>query len=273
MAAASTESAPVKPRPRYNVVIPTKHGMMIVNRNDSVGEGAERYGVGYDLMETGEYVPGELTELRRLLGLCKGDPVILDIGANIGVHTLFFSELAGPRGRVHAFEAQRIVFQMLMGNLALNSIENVHGHHVALGGAPGELALPALDYAKPANFGGISLAAGQASAGGETVPVITLDSLKLERVDFIKLDVEGMEEQVLRGARRTLDVNRPLMQVEWLGAHGPALPLYLLEHLDYKVFQAGMNLLCIPMERAGGSTFDDLTEVRADGLKQLFKSP
>jgi FkbM family methyltransferase len=273
-------------RPRYNVVIPTRYGMMIVNRNDSYGHGAERFGVGHELLETGEFVPEELQAMGQLLGFCAPDPVVLDVGANIGVHTLFMAEAIGPRGRIHAFEAQRIMFQVLMGNLALNSIENVYGYGVAVGREPGTLKLPPVDYAKPWNFGGMGLATESpdpqfahgtperaAAERNETVPVITLDSLKLERVDFIKLDVEGMEEDVLRGAARTLDVTRPIMQIEWLMRDGGGLPLYLLETLDYRVFQAGMNLICIPAERADTLVIHGLPEMRVADVKQAFKLP
>lgn len=273
-------------RPRYNVVIPTRHGMMIVNRNDHQSLGEAQFGVGHDLLATGEYMPGELAGLARLLAVCAPDPVILDIGANIGVHSLFFSEYAGPGGQVHSFEAQRIVFQALMGNLALNSIENVHGHRVALGSAPGELKLPPVDYTKPWNFGGVSLLADSpepqfapgtpeaaAADRGETVPMITLDSLQFKRVDFIKLDVEGMEMDVLRGAARTLDVTRPLMQVEWMARDRGQLPLYLLEHLDYRLFQAANNLICLPVERAEQVGLQGLPEVRVSDIKQAFQLP
>jgi FkbM family methyltransferase len=289
MAAASTDSAPLKPRPRYNVIIPTRHGMMIVNRNDwqsAEGDDGVRFGVGYELLEKGEYMAGELADLGRLLALCAPDPVILDIGANVGVHSLHFSEIAGPRGKVISFEAQRIVFQMLMGNLAINSIENVHGHCVALGSTPGTLKLPPVDYSRPWNFGGMALAresptpqfahgsAERAAADRhEAVPVITLDSLKLERVDFIKIDVEGMEEDVLRGAVRTLDVTRPLMQVEWWGHDGGRLPLYLLEHLDYRLFQSANNLICVPAERFEHLNIQGIPEMRAADVKQAYKLP
>jgi FkbM family methyltransferase len=278
-------AAATKPRPRYNVVIPTRYGMMIVNRNDAFQSGGDIFGVGHELLETGEYVQPELDGLGQLLSWCAPDPVILDIGANIGVHTLFFAELAGPRGRVHAFEAQRIVFQTLMGNLALNSIENVHGYCTALGGAPGTLKLPPVDYSKPWNFGGMGLRNESPSpqfAHGtqeraladrnESIPIITLDSLELKRVDFIKLDVEDMEEEVLRGAKRTLDICRPLMQVEWLARDQGRLPAYLLDHLDYRLFQAGQNLICIPSERADLG-IHGLPEMRIADVKQAFNLP
>jgi FkbM family methyltransferase len=212
--------------------------------------------------------------------------VLLDIGANIGVHSLFFSSLAGARGRVYAFEAQRIVYQMLMGNLALNSVENVHARGVALGQAAGELRLPPVDYSRPWNFGGMGLATESpqpqfghgtperaAADKGEMIKVITLDSLNLPRIDFIKLDVEGMEEDVLRGAASTLDRTRPLMQVEWMARDRGSLPLYLLEVLDYRAFQAGNNLICVPAERAADITIHGLPEMRAADVKQAFKQP
>jgi len=269
-------------RSRYNVLIPTRYGLMIVNRNDWSDDGKNRVGVGHDLLETGQFVPGELTDLAQLIALCAPDPVFLDIGANIGVHTLFFSGLAGPRGKVHAFEAQRIIFQMLMGNLALNSIENVIGHGVAVGAAPGALKLQPVDYGKPWNFGGMGLvtespdpqfphgtAERAAAERNEMIPVITLDSLKLDRVDFIKLDVEGMEEDVLRGAARTLDRTRPMMQVEWMGLDKGRLPRYLIDYLDYRVFQSGINLLCIPAEKFADVGLGGIPEITLEVLIKL----
>jgi FkbM family methyltransferase len=274
-----------KRRPRYNVVIPTRFGSMIVNHNDYFDDGENRYGVGYELLASGDYNPGEMASLKNLLEFCKPDPVILDIGANIGVHSLFFSEIAGPNGRVHSFEAQRIVFQTLMGNLALNSIENVYGYCTALGSGPGTLKLPPVDYTRPWNFGGMSLTTESpdpqfkpgsperaAAERDEAIPVIALDSLNLKRVDFIKLDVEGMEEDVLRGAARTLDISRPLMQVEWMARDQGRLPLYLLEHLDYRIYQAGMNLICIPAERTDMGV-QNLPEAHVSDIKKAFNLP
>lgn len=269
-------------RPRYNVVIPTKYGMMIVNRNDAFFKDGQTFGVGHELLETGEFVDDELAHIGEILKFCKPDPVVLDIGANIGVHSLYLSAAVGPAGQVHAFEAQRIVFQVLMGNLAINSIENVYGYHTALGSEAGTLKLPPVDYTKPWNFGGMGLKTESpdpqfahgtperaAADRNEVVPMIALDSLNLKRVDFIKLDVEGMEEDVLRGAVRTLDISRPLMQIEWLGRDNGSLPLYLTEHLDYRIFQAAMNLICIPVERSD-LVIEQLPEIRAADIKKHF---
>ena len=270
---------------RYNVIVPTAYGTMIVNRNDWMESQGERFGVGWDLMQSGHYVQPELDNLATLMRSLRADPVVLDIGANIGVHSLWFSSLLGTRGVVHAFEAQRIVYQMLMGNLAINSVENVHARQVAVGSAPGRLRLPPVDYARNWNFGGMGLidagpdpqfAPGSEERAradrGESIEVVTLDSLALPRVDFIKIDVEGMEQDVLAGARATIERDRPLMQVEWLARDRGALPAFLLDDLGYRIYQSTMNLLCVPAERAdlavGGAT-----EITLDLLRANFPPP
>ncbi len=270
---------------RYNVIVPTAYGTMIVNRNDWMESHGERFGVGWDLMQSGHYVQPELDNLATLIRSCRADPVVLDIGANIGVHSLWFSSLLGTRGVVHAFEAQRIVYQMLMGNLAINSVENVHARQVAVGSAPGRLRLPPVDYARNWNFGGMGLidegpdpqfAPGSAERAradhGESIEVVTLDGLALPRVDFIKIDVEGMEQDVLAGGRATIERDRPLLQVEWLARDHGALPAYLLDDLGYRIYQSTMNLLCVPAERAdlavGGAT-----EITLDLLRANFRLP
>jgi FkbM family methyltransferase len=261
---------------RYNRLAATAYGPMIVNRNDwDEFEGA-RFGVGQDLSEFGTYAQPELDALAQIIEHLPPDRVLLDVGANLGVHSLWFSGLAGAHGRVLAFEAQRIVFQMLMGNLALNSVENVFARNVAVGATAGRLTLPALDYAVPRNFGGLELAGAEAVAGtqpalGESVEVITLDSLALARVDFIKLDVEGMELAVLAGARATLARHRPLLQAEWLGRDAGALPRQLIERYAYRVYQHGMNLLCIPGER-GDIALAGAPEITLGALHATFRA-
>ena len=275
----------MNPRTRYNIIVPTAYGTMIVNRNDWMESNGDRFGVGWELMETGRYMQVELDNLTLFLGSCKPNPVLLDIGANIGVHSLLLSSLAGGQGIVHAFEAQRIVYQMLLGNLAINSIENVYTRQVAIGAASGTLRLPPVDYSRNWNFGGMALidegpdpqfvpgsAERSAADRKEDIEVITLDSLALPRVDFLKIDVEGMERDVLVGGRITLERDRPLMQVEWLGRDRGALPAYLLDDLGYRIYQSTMNLLCVPMERAdlaiGGAT-----EITMDMLRSNFELP
>ena len=98
-----------------------RHGDMIFNVHDQhIGRSLDLYG---------EWAESEL----ELLGLfIKPGDVVIDVGANIGTHTVFFAQRAGATGQVQAFEPQRIVFQNLCANLALNGLLNVRAFHAAV---------------------------------------------------------------------------------------------------------------------------------------------
>ncbi len=192
------EAAPVfKP---FNRVKSCRHGTMLYNVHDIY--------IGRSLDLYGEYSEGEADLFRQLL---KPGMVVAEVGANIGAHTVLLAQLIGVGGRVWAFEPQRIVYQTLCANLALNSITNVDCRNVAVGREPGELIVPRLDYDRDNNFGGLGLGT---YTDGERVPVVTLDSLGLRHCDLIKIDVEGMEQEVLTGATATIARCRPLLYVE-----------------------------------------------------------
>jgi FkbM family methyltransferase len=199
-----------------------RDGALIYNINDQfIGRALDKYG---------EFSRGELMFLRQLI---EPGMTVVDVGANIGVLTVPFARLVRPGGKVIAFEPQRIVYQMLCGNIALNALDNVFAHNAAAGSAPGAIAVPAVDYAQPGNFGGISVATPTA---GEPTGLITLDSLGLERCDLIKIDVEGMELDVLAGAATTLRRCRSRLYVENDRIEkSPALIEHLLA-MDYRVY-------------------------------------
>jgi FkbM family methyltransferase len=226
--------------------------------------GRDRY-IGRSLTEYGEYSEGEIELFRQCLG--PGD-VALDVGANLGAHTLALARIVGPSGTVFAFEPQRILFQILCGNVALNELANVHALPVALGRAAGRAKVPALDYHGASNFGGVSLGA----AHGEDVPVVPLDQLEVSRAKLIKIDVEGMELDVLAGAKATLARCRPILYVENDRAHKAEALVAQLQEDGYRMWWhtpplynpanflanphnvfgnvASFNMLCLPREMA-----------------------
>jgi FkbM family methyltransferase len=195
----------------YNVVKQCRHGLMVYNRNDIyLGRSLELYG---------EYSQGECHLFEQVVR--PGD-VVIEVGANIGVHTVRLAQLVGPPGRVHALEPQRLVFQTLCANLALNSITNTDCYLQAAGSSTGELPVPIIDYERPNNFGGIPLGtdAPWRSEGGdsavEVVPLVMLDHTfaTLPRLRLLKIDVEGMELDVLQGGRELIMRTRPALYVE-----------------------------------------------------------
>lgn len=186
--------------------------------------------VGRSLDLYGEFSEGEVALFTQIV---KPGMFVVDVGANIGAHTVFFAKAVGPGGRVLAVEPQRILYQLLCGNLALNVIGNTFVQQVGLGSAPGSIRVPPIDYSGSANFGGVSLGDFQ---DGEQVPVVTLDSLALPSCHLLKIDVEGMEAEVLQGARETLARHRPLLYVENDRPEKSAALIALLFELDYRLF-------------------------------------
>ena len=202
-----------------------RHGDLLFSVHDQhIGRSLDLYG---------EWAEGELDLLGLLLR--PGDTVV-DVGANLGTHTVFFAQRVGPSGAVLAFEPQRIVFQMLCANLALNGLFNVHAHPAAVGRAAGVRELPDVRYDQPSNYGGVSLveqapaaAAPTGDSPGARVPMLALDGLGLQRCRLLKIDVEGMELDVLEGGRALIEATRPIIYVENNDtARSPALIGWLL---------------------------------------------
>jgi FkbM family methyltransferase len=203
-----------------------RHGDMTYRTNDLyIGRSFELYG---------EFSEGEVELFRRVV---HAGQIVLDVGANIGAHTVPLAKLVGRTGRVLAFEPQRTVFYTLCGNVAQNNLELVvHCYHAAVGEQPGTIAVPELDPDAEQNFGGLSLAGVTEPAGLSSVPVIRIDDLRLSKCDFIKIDVEGMERAVLVGASETIRRCRPLLYIEDdRREQSPALRRYLAS-LGYEMF-------------------------------------
>jgi FkbM family methyltransferase len=173
---------------------------MIFNRHD-------RY-IGRSLEQYGEFSEQEVELFATFL---RPGSLVLEAGANLGAHTLALSALVGGEGAVIAFEPQRLVFHLLCANLALNSITNVFAYQKAVGAADGTIVVPQIDPASEANWGGLALGAWEQ---GEPVPVTWLDGMRFPRLDLLKADVEGMEEQVLAGAAETIARHRPMLYLE-----------------------------------------------------------
>jgi FkbM family methyltransferase len=182
------------------------------------------------LRKYGEFSPGETAVFKQVLG---AGMTVVEVGANIGAHTVELSRLVGPTGAVLAFEPQRIVFQTLCANLALNGCTNVHARQAAIGASPGEIHVPMLDPGKSNNFGGLSLLG---ATQGEVVPLRTLDSLGLAACHVLKLDLEGMEVEALRGAPTLVQQHRPAMYVENDRRERSAELISLLLSWNYRLY-------------------------------------
>ena len=238
-----------------------RHGRMLYLPHDSY--------IGRSLDLYGEFSEREGAVFAQLV---RPGQIVVEVGANIGAHTLHLAKLVGPSGLVVALEPQRQLFYLLCANLALNEQFQVRAYGVAAGSSVGRTKVPPIDYRRDGNFGGVSLSdAGSDAGGGEEVQVVTLDSFAtLPSLRLLKIDVEGMEVEVLRGARQTIARHRPILYVENDRRQHSARLIGLLQTFDYELYWdmpplfnpdnfaghpdnvfpgiVSINLLCMPRE-------------------------
>ncbi len=246
-------------RPRAFVGVETDHGFMIVNRNDfHQNPSMDPYGVGYQLLTFGAYDKEEISFVLKILRnrytSFGGGVVALDVGANIGVHTLEMAREMENWGQVLAFEAQERLYYALCGNISLNNLSNAQAFNLAIGETVGFIQIPQPDYNKPASFGSLELQyrPTQTEFIGQTisyspknlvsVPMNKLDNLKPSRVDFLKIDVEGMEIQVLRGSEQLLHDHNPDILIEWIKSDKTELISFLSSFGYNSIIEIDANL-------------------------------
>ncbi len=229
---------------------------------------AQRKGFGKFIYAFREYYEPELAYLEKVLSPGK---VFIDVGANFGVYTLVASKLVGTSGRVIAFEPTAQSFAILRQNIALNHFANVRAFQFALAQRRGKAWLYHGWDPVGNSLGKDPLCGNE----GEEVQTEALDKLLeekgIDRVHAIKIDVEGAEELVLRGAIRCLTTHRPIVIFEFNPGCAARLGLSpcgardLLESLGYEFVLLGdcarsnnpesrptyFNIVAIPKQSAG----------------------
>ena len=234
--------------------------------------------VGYALEVYGEYCPAEWVALRQLI---RPGMNVVEVGANMGTHSVDMARACAP-GIFYAFEPQPRLFQILAGNLALNGIANALAYPEGCGETEGEASLPWIDYGLTENFGALSRLDVPAEQDNSVpVRIRTIDSLDLAQCGMIKIDVEGFEPRVLRGAAETIHRCRPILYIENDRASQQQEVIDLIAAADYRLYWHtpplfspdnfrgetrniyphlySINMLCLPRESA--DTVTGLTEI------------
>lgn len=191
--------------------------------------------------------------IARLLTDRAADPVVIDVGANLGAFAVPLARHIKARGgQLHAFEAQRMVYYQLCANLLLNGLDNAHAHHLAIGNHAGQIDVPVLNLGQERNIGSLSLdpeirrmqgTLSTLTKRSEPVRLARLDSLDLPPAALVKIDVEGMEIEVLEGARDWLAASAfpPLLYEVWgdylvgYKEKKARLMAYVAETLGYRI--------------------------------------
>lgn len=235
----------------YAEIVNTRYGKMIVNKFDT--------GQVPWLRQHGSAVDaGEIEFLQDTLHRHPAQSkVFFDIGACFGTYSLALAPFLGPHGQIIAFEPQPPNYYMFCGSVALNGLENVYPYLAALSDRNGVVELPRVDYCAPLNFGGLEFGkAGQVETlaqapqrGGEITHLITayaLDTLSIPPPTLMKIDAEGMEMQILEGAKRVIQQHKPLIYIEY--QKSPKAELFArLTDFGYAVHERFLNFYCEPV--------------------------
>lgn len=206
--------------PRVNLVRCEDADYLLFSTPDHISNVLIQNGVWDELLQN--------ITLALLEGCAK--PLLLDLGANLGGFSVPIGKrIAKDGGVIHAFEPQRVIYYQLCANIFINRLDNVYAHHAAIGETGGFVDLPVVDYNNFKNIGAFSLVERFRKKADlpfysdvfEKTPIVSLSDLKFDgKVSLIKLDVEGYELAVLKGAQKFFEAN--------------AFPPILFESLRYE---------------------------------------
>ncbi|MGL4494604.1 MAG: FkbM family methyltransferase [Beijerinckiaceae bacterium] len=192
----------------------TRYGQMVVLTQDNY--------IGRSLIEYGEWTEHEVEAMTQVLQ--PGD-VVADIGANVGSVTVPLALKVGAAGCVYAFEPQPRIFQLLATNTVLTGATNARLFHAGCGAQAGCVDIPEIGYHRAFNYGALKLAdlhdmalemrTQQPETMIRQVPIVRFDDVfDHKRLKLMKIDVEGMETEVLAGAQKTIEACRPMLYIE-----------------------------------------------------------
>ena len=163
--------------------------------------------IGKSINYYGVWSPGETNIFSQFV---KGGDHIIEAGSNIGAHSIVLADLVGKEGKFLGFEPQRGLHELLRKNLS--PFPWAETFQAALTDKEGGTCkMLDTDYSQLANYGGLT----PNTLSGYDVPLHTVDFFEPERCDLLKIDVEGMECKVLRGARETIKKFKPVIYVEY----------------------------------------------------------
>lgn len=200
--------------------------------------------IEWNIFFLGGYEKGELALYRKVLKNLYKDPLMLDIGSNNGSHSLYLSSYCN---KIFSFEPDKKIYKLLIKNLQLNRIQNIKTFNLAISdfNKKNQIFYSSDDF----NLGTGSLNKDHNLNNKKEILVSTVkgDQIcnKVSKVDFIKIDVEGHELNVLEGLRLTMEKFTPTIAIEIsnksLKIIRNKLKLKLLIHEKYLIFKIMTN--------------------------------
>ena len=232
-----------------------KHNVVYKSRNVILGNTAD-YMEKYKKTHIEHEIQQIITIIKVLKSRKKEKLVVLDIGANVGyVSVPIANELGDGSGEVYAFEPQRMLYFALCGTIAMNDLANLFPHHIAIGHHNGFIKVRNQDYGRTNDFGLLNLndQSDITDDNSTEVEIKNVDSLHIGGLDFLKIDVEGMEIDVLRGGRKSIESFRPWFWIEYDKIDRSDL-IFFFKDLEYKIIKMNsLNLVAAPKEKLKAS--------------------
>lgn len=231
--------------PRVNLIKCNEADYLLFSTNDAISQ---------ILYRTGQWEDYLLSISRSFLQGAS-NPLVLDIGANLGSYSIPIAKsIQNVGGSVIGFEPQRIVYYQLCGNIILNRLDNYVAINKAVGDFDGEIAIPEINYEENANIGAFSFDENYRKHLNQeqymmdsrsNVPIITLNGLSITKApSLIKIDVEGFELNVLKGGEEFLEIHNypPILFEAWEMPWFEDSKRKLLNYLSYLGYEISLNI-------------------------------
>ncbi len=207
-----------------------KHGIFSYYENDKY--------IGKSLSEYGEWSEAEVNLIKQLV---KNNENIIEVGSNIGTHTIPLAKHVSNGGQIFAFEPQSQNYKLLLDNINDNEIKNVEVSKLALSSKEGEAFMNKFDENKTSNFGDARIFSDN-NENYEKVPVKTLDQIYYDKtkenfsVKLIKCDTQGQELNIIIGAKKIIDKYKPYLYVENDDVHTSKNLIEKIKSMGYIMF-------------------------------------
>lgn len=215
-----------------------------------------------NILRNGDNYEAHLTDISKVLIGDAQDGCVLDIGANLGSYVIPIAKQF-PNLRFFAFEPQRIVYYQLCSNIVLNSLDNITAIQLGLSDKQDIIQTTVPNYATETNIGAFSIDDEvrkneyECATVGETelMNIVTLDMMGIENIKLIKIDVEGLELNVIKGGLKTLEANNypPIIFEAWTWKswyQERRAELYsFIESLGYNITVVGENNIAQHMSK------------------------
>lgn len=210
---AYSHYSPKNTMDKFDSIFKTKLFTKIVDHNDFKIEYFANDCLSRSSIEIGKMWEPHILEFTKMYNRLFDLKNIIDIGANFGYHSLFFSREVANKGNVYSFEPQIQNYYLLNRNISHNNINNIITYNNACSDVDENVYMPIIETLSNTNMGDFT--PNYCSGNMHVVRAMPIDTINLPRIDMIKIDVQGWEIKVLNGVKNIINRDLPILIVEF----------------------------------------------------------